>query len=527
MFYYPYVLQRHTGCFSTIWLAATKGIKITRRDFLKVNVERTCEDIMDYVLAQAPPLCPGLPRPRFSLYLSSQLQYGVIIVYHQQCAILQGEVQQTIERLLRSERHTRIDLMEPDRRTLNLPDSLFLLEEAEGAQDPFFGVMGIEQNLPSPYRLMQAWHDIEAVTPQHPQVGNRTSAPEEGLTASPDAITMKEKEPAVIPSTEFEGEELPEVTVKEIDMLMEQQDQFNVELEERERERVADGERTALTGATVSIEQLKLTTLEDSMWLLDEETGRPVEVPLTGVRMEKTPSPVSVPVAPPSRESMEEPEKERERGREGSSSEILHGDIPPKQQGRRRQLLFIDPQMQIPQDEMQAQIQDNLAETVPLSQVLLGSPSQLRVQPAELLSAACCCEFPAFLSHRQRPGVTNAELESEREIEVAREETEGGSSAVMVSAASEVLLEVSKEDGSRDHITPTKRWSPIEAAPVPMEEIPEERVELPEGEVTVESLLGLVSLYLKRFGEISFDSLLHPKANRSIAARVFCKLLGI
>lgn len=49
-------------------------------------------DIMSYVLNQVPPPRPGLPRPRFSLYLSSQLQYGVIVVYHRQCAILLGEM---------------------------------------------------------------------------------------------------------------------------------------------------------------------------------------------------------------------------------------------------------------------------------------------------------------------------------------------------------------------------------------------------------------------------------------------------
>lgn len=33
----------------------------------------------------------GLPRPRFSLYLSSQLQYGVVVVFHRQCALLLGK----------------------------------------------------------------------------------------------------------------------------------------------------------------------------------------------------------------------------------------------------------------------------------------------------------------------------------------------------------------------------------------------------------------------------------------------------
>lgn len=46
---------------------------------------------MNYVLERVPPPRPGLPRPRFSLYLSSQLQYGVIVVYHRQCAILLGK----------------------------------------------------------------------------------------------------------------------------------------------------------------------------------------------------------------------------------------------------------------------------------------------------------------------------------------------------------------------------------------------------------------------------------------------------
>lgn len=47
---------------------------------------------MDYVLEKVPPPQPGLPRPRFSLYLSSQLQYGVVVVFHRQCAILLGKM---------------------------------------------------------------------------------------------------------------------------------------------------------------------------------------------------------------------------------------------------------------------------------------------------------------------------------------------------------------------------------------------------------------------------------------------------
>ena len=63
------------------------GTKIYHHCFKYIS----SEDILDYVTVQMPPLHPSLPRPRFSLYLSSQLQYGVVIVYHRQCAFLLGE----------------------------------------------------------------------------------------------------------------------------------------------------------------------------------------------------------------------------------------------------------------------------------------------------------------------------------------------------------------------------------------------------------------------------------------------------
>lgn len=49
------------------------------------------EEILDYVLVRVQPPLPGLPRPRFSLYLSAQLQIGVIRVYSQQCQYLVGK----------------------------------------------------------------------------------------------------------------------------------------------------------------------------------------------------------------------------------------------------------------------------------------------------------------------------------------------------------------------------------------------------------------------------------------------------
>lgn len=146
---------------------------------------------MNYVLEQVPPPQPGLPRPRFSLYLSSQLQYGVVLVFHRQCGILlgeslfradgaiaeprslnlfglfffrgtsvhrgtagqtedvqknryggSGEVRASVQRTgSRSSFHLLHHVLLCVRLALDVPDALSLQEETEGAPNPLFGVM--------------------------------------------------------------------------------------------------------------------------------------------------------------------------------------------------------------------------------------------------------------------------------------------------------------------------------------------------------------------------------------------------
>ncbi|XP_030623017.1 REC8 meiotic recombination protein b [Chanos chanos] len=553
MFYYPIVLQRHTGCFSTIWLAATKGVRMSRRELLKVNVGKTCEDIIDYVTVQVPPLHPGLPRPRFSLYLSSQLQYGVVIVYHRQCAFLLEEIQQTIERLLRSERHVQIDMQEPDRLALNMPDSLFLMQEAEGALEPFFGVMGEGCELPSPCRLPQF---MEAGSPERPLVTSTKDSPLKGLTACPESITIRESEPITISAAEFGGAELPEATVQEINMLMEQTDRFLGEVEEKEKEREAEEERTReLEAAMVSVDQLKESATGDSVWLLDEGTGRPAEVAVDAAVMEKTPPPVTMPTTAEA--------SEREKELESSSSEVFL----PKKRGRRRQLIFADRDTQISQDALREQINHPLAETQPLSQVLVDTPWASLLSLADLFQSPCSllfhpdlkslwkrCDIPAALSHprKSRPAEepsNTSEMDGEREVEererergkressireVVRESLESGLLLSESSAASDVLLEVSKVEGSQELVAPGNRWSPIEEAPVRMTAILEEQVEMPEKEITLDigalsthNLLSMLKGYIQHFGKVPFRSLLPPEAKRSTAAHVFYSILEL
>ncbi|XP_054479272.1 REC8 meiotic recombination protein b [Anoplopoma fimbria] len=552
MFYYPNVLQRHSGCFSTIWLAATRGIRVTRRDLLKVNVNRTCGDILDYVTAQVLPPQPNLPRPRFSLYLSSQLQYGVVVVYHKQCGFLLEEVQQTIDRLLRSKRCIYIDMAESERMTLNVPDSMYMMEEAEGAQDPFFGLMERHQ-LPSPYKIHQQMLVLEATGSQHSLVPSPHSTLHiHGFRSPPAAISLTEKEQFVITAAEqyFEGDDLPEATAREIDLLMDQPDHFRKEVKgqqtnESTREREGD---------MSSIDQLKETVLgaeRDSVWLLDEDSGHPVEAPQAAVALEMTPLRVAMPT-PPSGAS----------GKEGDT-ESPHEEVvaPPLRKpggGRRRQLVFADPHVQISERAMKEQIVNPLAETLELSQVLLDLPSLTRrANPVQLFAAPCgsllhsdlqslwrqCASLTAQPGHEgEKSGEEEEEEESQRDREILRTErkrrqssmreisSESGLQPAEGSSVVDAFLDMSKEDKSvSDVITPVSRWSPQDEAQRGMEPIAEENIEMPEAQTDAENrdMLSWISSSLQRFGEITFDSLVPPEADRTTAAHTLYKLLEL
>ncbi|XP_053198578.1 REC8 meiotic recombination protein b [Scomber japonicus] len=551
MFYYPDVLRRHSGCFSTVWLAATRGIRVTRRELLKVNVKRTCLDILDYVTAQVPAPQPNLPRPRFSLYLSSQLQYGVIVVYHRQCGFLLDEVQQTVDRLLRSKGCKSIDMAASDRLALDMPDNLHMMEAVEGAQDPFFGLMESQQ-LPSPYKILQPGLVIAEVGSQHSLVPSpHTALDKEGFRSPPAAITLREKEQFVITTAEyFEGDELPEATAREIDLLMDQPDQFRGEVEERGR----SGE---LEGGMSSIDQLRETvvgTERDSEWLLGDELGLPVEVPVAAAALETTPLQVVMLAL-----SSEVSERDGDRATQSSYNEVVVRPIRKPGGGRRRQLVFADPEVQISDRAMKEQIENPLAETVNLSEVLLDLPSLTkRASPAQLFSAPCgslhhadlhslwkqCASLTALSGCEKNQRWEDEEEEDEKreDREILRTERKRRHSSMKEipsesepqpaegSSVLDVILDMSKEEKSlSDVITPISRWSPQEEAQLAMEPIAEENIEMPEAQTDAEGrdMLSWVSSSLQRSGEVTFDSLLPPKADRTTAAHTLYRLLEL
>nr|CAD7409392.1 unnamed protein product [Timema poppensis] len=76
MFYsYDWLCRRKNGKFSIVWLAATHIKKLTNQDVMKVPRDSSTGK-----------------RPRFSLYLSSQLLYGVCVIRQKQLKMFLDEI---------------------------------------------------------------------------------------------------------------------------------------------------------------------------------------------------------------------------------------------------------------------------------------------------------------------------------------------------------------------------------------------------------------------------------------------------
>ncbi|XP_066537989.1 meiotic recombination protein REC8 homolog isoform X1 [Hoplias malabaricus] len=543
MFYYPNVLNYRTGCFATIWLAATKGRKIRRRDLLMVNVQRTCNDIMDYVLVRVPPLLVGLPRPRFSLYLSSQLQYGVILIYHRQCQLLLEEIQEVIDRLLRSRTQIQIDMLPEDiMQHHTIPDALSLLNETEGARDPFFGLM--EPGLPSPDSHIQLAPDMRQISPER-----RVTPPPDAITASQESITLPETEPVTLPRPEFEGAELQEFDM--IEMLLEQPDDFHEEEAELERERLRErGQEEAIQReqeravaevesmrdlATISFEPVQSTELSSRDVVLEHEEvlDLPLEMPEAAEREITSVSELlPIPTATPS------PEERRE------TLTLEPVPISPKapaerRRRRRRQLVFIDEYTQISQEELQAQINDPRTRTRELESFLIETPSE-KSDPKTLLSEPCMSLPPEILELWNEGAVIHpippsdrrvVEREREREEpeqretekEVPREMVESGISQYDTPVSSLVILETTEREMSPLE-TPEIRRSPVPVSVHGLEDIAEERVPEP-AEFTEHIDDPLRRLAVVDEPKVTFHSLLPPVVSRRTVAQAFWKLL--
>ncbi|KAK5922219.1 hypothetical protein CgunFtcFv8_019503 [Champsocephalus gunnari] len=564
MFYYPTVLKRHSGCFSTIWLVATKGIKIPRRDFLKVNVIVTCDDIMSYVLQRVPPPQPGLPRPRFSLYLSSLLQYGVILVYHRQCALLLQELQSVLVKLLKQRSSQIIDMDESSRQALDFPDALNLMEDTEGALDPLFGVMFMREAMPSPNTLIQMGREYQREwSPELPAAAEQNSA----ITAFPETITLREREPIAFPPAEFEGMELVDQHPDTIDILMAQTGHFpegedfdileqgmqpgdqEMDIERDVREEDLEGKTTRdFTASTIDSQHPTLST--EDVILPQEDPG------LSGVKP-TSPShlhtPASVPILPSPPHAAEK--------RQRPSLQLK--DVPTPGVRRKRQLIFFDPETQIPEQVQQEQIDDPHIETGP--RLTLQPPSQRLPSATELFNNPCTpLPEELLLLWKQAatitplsgsdlqvgergPESTDSEKEREHAMVEAAEEVEareGKDGGAALSPYSEFRRDVVdlEMNGFSDPDTMLERsdqretsrirdmspmFSPEKEGPaVPryLKDIPEVVDELLE-RAAAESPGLPFDIPENEEGHVVFASLLPPDANRRTVSKSFMRLL--
>ncbi|XP_030658535.1 meiotic recombination protein REC8 homolog isoform X6 [Nomascus leucogenys] len=513
MFYYPNVLQRHTGCFATIWLAATRGSRLVKREYLRVNVVKTCEEILNYVLVRVQPPQPGLPRPRFSLYLSAQLQIGVIRVYSQQCQYLVEDIQHILERLHRAQLQIRIDMV-TELPSLLLPNQLAMMETLEDAPDPFFGMMSVDPRLPSPFDIPQIRHLLEAAAPERveeipPEVPTEPRKPERipVTVLPPEAITLLEAEP--IRMLPIEGErELPEVSRRELDLLIAEEEEA-VLLEIPRLPPPAPAEVEGIEEA-LGPEELRLIGWEPGALLM--EVTPPEEL-----RLPAPPSPERPPVPPPPRRR------------------------------RRRQLLFWDKETQISREKFREQLQTRAhcrecpmvqppERTITGPAELFRTPTLSGWLPPELLGLwTHCAQPPPKALRRELAEEERRKIEVPSEIEVPREALEP-SGPLMVSP--EISLEAAEEEKTRISLIPPEErwaWAEVEQPELPalpvVPELPEVPMEMPlvlppELELlSLEAVHRAVARELQANREPDFSSLVSPLSPRRMAARVFYLLL--
>ncbi|KAL8177178.1 UNVERIFIED_CONTAM: hypothetical protein K2H54_042907 [Gekko kuhli] len=510
MFYYPNVLQRHTGCFATIWLAATGATRLLKREYLKVNIPQTCEEIIAFILVQVPPIVPGAPRPRFSLYLSAQLQYGVVRVYSRQCQYLADEIQQILERLNRVQQQIRIDLTDLEQPML-LPDQLTLMETLEEAPDPFFGVM--VHALPSPAYIPHVRGILEAPTPEKSPLTRSPQPPtpyrragELHMAVSPGDITLKEAEPITL--LQIEGEQdLPEITVREIDMLVEQE-RFVVSgdegppplptvsprkrrAEEESMEEVRKREPSVFLGLSPPARtEEEPSAAREMEVVLEEETRSLVEAPLvpleiTPPKLGLVPSPVSPPISP-----------------------------------KRQPPLSPEEAVLLPAKRLRTPAE------------LLGAPTHGWMHPTLRGLWTRCANLQRVDYTRRRAREEEAwrrEEEEQRpaevpsEVEVLREAEEA--SVPTLAGSSEISLESTEEELRPSLVATEERvlTEPEEVMLPVVPELPEISFELPldKDMLTLTDVRRLVAAKLQQFGETEFEQLVPPSTSRAVASRFF------
>ncbi|XP_073853162.1 meiotic recombination protein REC8 homolog isoform X11 [Macaca fascicularis] len=329
----------------------------------------------------------------------------------------------------------------------------------------------------------------------------------------------------------IEGEqELPEVSRRDLDLLIAEEDEAILLEKLREELRVPEGEIVVPRLSPPAPAEVE--GIAEALPVLVPEELRPTGWEPGALLMEVTPPEELRLPAPP-------------------SPELRRPPVFPPPRRRRRRLLFWDKETQISREKFREQLQTRAhcwecPKVQPPERTITGPAELFRTPtlsgwlPLELLGLWTHCAQPPPRALRRELPEEAAEEERRKaevpsEIEVPREALEP-SGPLMLS--SELSLEAAEEEKSRiSLIPPEERWAWAEveqpeppALPV-VPELPEVPMEMPlvlppELELlSLEAVHRAVALELQANREPDFSSLVSPLSPRRMAARVFYMLL--
>ncbi|XP_060084443.1 meiotic recombination protein REC8 homolog [Ylistrum balloti] len=225
-------------------LAATRIEHLKRRELSEVNLQTTCDDIIDHIMVRLHATTPGKKKTRFSLYLSSQLMYGVTRVLKRQSEFLFSDVSTFFNRVRMAfvtDVEGEIDLKGILRcEMVTIPDLANFDSPGRPGFDPAFGSMRMKSSETKiTYPELEMWKVNSSIIPGSPYLSpvpkKRGSSsvskddshmiqPEVGsphTVSSREEITIQEEE-IKIPDIEVPGEkDLPTFDGKELDMILE------------------------------------------------------------------------------------------------------------------------------------------------------------------------------------------------------------------------------------------------------------------------------------------------------------------
>ncbi|XP_064616065.1 meiotic recombination protein REC8 homolog [Liolophura sinensis] len=371
MFYSQDILQKRGGRFGIIWLAATNFKRLTRREFCSVNVNKTSDDILDYILLRALPSRPGAARPRLSLYLASQLMFGLTKVYGKQREYLLSDVTAMSTRFhMILAPVADIDLRVTPRADLvTNPDYAAQSSRYGPAFDPYFGVFGVEDTPDTDIIPELKMWESQVISPQSElspsiHLSRKPAAVSPPHTVSSSEITMMEEimsEPAARELTV--EEDLPILSDEQLETLMHQ-----VGLEDPLL-RVTSPSQAVST--PIQHPSLTGTSKRDLLPPLEETPIAGVHVSLlqpTMIRQARPPSPGITPRVP-------SPDtRRRKRKRSSLALELSPTATPsPRRARHKRRLPFIDRDTQIPKAVMRENLNSSETTCRPFELPEIGS----------------------------------------------------------------------------------------------------------------------------------------------------------